>query len=152
MASQITFNVRDFSDEYSTVTFNVEDIDETTWAATDLAVGTIQTALDALTIGNIASRTLSQKTLVDDSRPANAFAQRESGLRLFWQDTVNFQKGHVTVPCPDLSLVADAGTDEVDITGVAVVSALVTAIEAVAVSPYGNSIEFYRGIIVGRRS
>lgn len=152
MPSKINFSVRDFSDEYSNFGINIADVDEVNWVATDTAVGVIQTALAALTVGNIASRQLvAYNETVNDTRPSNAFAQRETGLRLHYQDDVTGKKYHVTVPAPDLSLIAEGGTDDVDMT-LSIVSTLTAAIEAVAVSPEGNGITFYRGTIVGRRS
>lgn len=151
--SLVSFSVRDHSDEYSSVGFNITDVDETSWVATNTAIAAIQTALAALTTGNIASKTLvAYNTKVDDTRPANPYAQRETGLRLFYQDDVTFKKSHITVPAPDLLVVASGGTDEVDLSGVAVVNAVVTALEAIMKSPEGNAVTFYRGLIVGRRS
>ena len=152
MASSVTFKVIDFSGEYSPFTLPIPAVDETSWVATDTAVGTIQTALIALTKGNIARRSLNAYNVhVNDTFPTDPMAQREVGLRLFYKDTVNGEKFHVTVPAPDLDLIAEEGSDNVDMT-LSVVAALTTAIEAVAVSKYGNAIEFYRGTIVGRRN
>ena len=153
MASQVNFTIRDHSDEYSSIGFNIEDVDETSWVATNTTIGVIQAALAALTTGSIARRQLVASNVpVDDTRPANPYAQRETGLRLFYQDDVTSKKYHITVPAPDLTLVASGGTDEVDLSGVAVVNALVTALEPFMLSPDGNAITFYRGVIVGRRS
>lgn len=153
MPSQVSFTVRDHSDEYSSVQFNIEDIDETSWVATLASIATIQAALAALTTGNIARKALTAfNDPVDDTTPANPYAQRETGLRLFYQDTVTSRKYHITIPAPDLTLVASPGTDQVDLSGVAVVNAIVSALEPVMLSPEGNPVNFYRGVIVGRRS
>lgn len=153
MPSQVTFTVRDRSDEYSSVQFNIENIDETSWTATNTQVAAVQAALAALTTGNIARRSLTAfSEPVDDTRPANPYAQRELGLRLFYQDTDNQKKYHITVPCPDLLVVGSGGTDEVDLSGISVVNALVNALEPFMVSPDGGPVNFYRGVIVGRRN
>ena len=151
--SLVTFSIRDHSDEYSPVALHIPDVDETSWLATDASILAIQTALGALTMGNIATRNLNAyKVMVDDTRPSDAAAQRELGLRLFYQDDVNGKKFHVTIPCPDVDLIAEPGSNEVDLSGVSVVNTFVTAIEALMVSPYGNSVTFNKGLIVGRKN
>ena len=153
MPSQVAFSVRDRSDEYSYVQFNIEDIDETSWVATNTQIAAVQAALAALTTGSIARRSLTAfNEPVDDTRPANPYAQRELGLRLFYQDTVSQKKYHLTIPCPDLLVVGSGGTDEVDLSGVSVINAIVNALEAFMVSPEGGPVNFYRGVIVGRRN
>jgi hypothetical protein len=153
-----SFNVtfRDYSDELSTVSFPVAEPagDGSDYAAILADMGDIIFALNALSIGSIIRYSLTVNyTETGDGRPSNNYAQRESGLRLFWEEGVSpFAKGHLTVPMPDLLLVATAGTDEVDIAGVTVVNALVALLEANMQSPAGNDIEFYRGVIVGRRN
>lgn len=150
--STISFKIIDYSGEYSNFSMNIPDVDETSWVATDTAIGTIETALLALTAGNIARKTLQAYNVhVNDAYPSDPMAQREVGLRLFYKDDVNGEKFHVTVPAPDLDLIAEEGSDDVDMS-LSVVSALTAAIEAVAVSRYGNAITFYKGTIVGRRN
>lgn len=153
MPSQVNFTIRDFSDELSSVGFNIDDIDETSWVATNTQIAALQTALAALTTGTIARRTVvASNEAINDVRPINPYAQRELGLRLFYQDTVSQKRYHLTIPAPDLVLVGSGGTDEVDLSGVAVVNAVVNALEPFMRSPEGNAVNFYRGVIVGRRS
>ena len=150
--SVITFNIRDHSDEYSGVGINIPDVDEVSWVATNTAIGVIQAAILGLTTGNLASRTLqAYKQTVDDTRPANPYAQRELGLRLFYSDDVTGKKYHITVPCPDLTIVGVGGSDEIDMT-LSAAQALITALEALMVSPEGNGVDIYRGVIVGRKN
>lgn len=154
MPAIYTLTVRDYSDEYSRVSFNTPEpaADGTDWAANLALHAALQAAVDALCIGNLArEQFVAYVEPLNDARPANQYAQRETGLRLFWVDATTGQKGHWTIPCPDLSLIANPGSDQVDLT-VSVVGTLVSAIEALAVSPAGNSIEIYKGVIVGRRS
>lgn len=152
MASRINFNYRDFSDEYSDVGLYIPDVDETTWLATDTAVLALQAALAAITIGSLAQKTLvAYSDKVDDTRPADANAQREIGLRFHFTDDVNFKKGYFTVPCPDLNIVAEGGTDQVDLEEV-LVAAVVTAIEGFAKTVDGNDFTIDRAVIVGRRN
>ncbi|MCA9996001.1 MAG: hypothetical protein H6662_15770 [Ardenticatenaceae bacterium] len=147
--------IRDRSDEYSTVSIPVADIanDGSNYSTIQNDVDDIISAIEALTTGEIARRQLvAYNQSVNDVRPANPYAQRELGLRLFYQDTVTQKKYHITVPAPDLLLVASGGTDDVDLSGVAVVNALVTYLETNMKSPVGNPVNFYRGKIVGRRN
>lgn len=153
MASLLTLTVRDNSDEYSSVAIPMDDVTDQNWLATDTEITAIQAAIAAMTTGNIARKQLTAYSVpVDDTRPANPYAQRELGLRLFYQDVVTSKKYHITVPCPDLLVVASGGTDEVDLSGIAVVNTLVTLLETSMRSPVGNDVHIYKGVIVGRRS
>lgn len=153
MPSQVNFTVRDFSDELSGVQFNISDVDETNWIATQAQIAAVQAALAALTIGTIARRAVvAENVPVNDVRPVNPFAQREIGLRLFYQDTNSQKRYHLTIPAPDLVLVGSSGTDDVDLSGVSVVNTIVNALETFMRSPEGGPVNFYRGTIVGRRS
>jgi len=152
MPALASFKVIDFSGEYSTVKMNIPTIDETNYVAINGFVLALQTALQALTAGNIASRSLMAYTQpVNDTYPSEEYAQRETGLRLFYKDNVNAKKFHITIPAPDLPLVAVEGTDFVDMS-LSVVAAVTDAMEAFMVSPYGNPITFYKGVIVGRKN
>jgi hypothetical protein len=117
-----------------------------------VGISAIESAIAALTAGNIAQRTLVAYVMpVNDTYPAEEYAQRETGLRLFYKDTVNGKKFHITVPAPDLSLIAEVGTDLVDMS-VSVVAALTAVLETWVRSPYGNTVSFYKGVIVGRKN
>lgn len=156
--SLLTFVVRDYSDEYSAVTFPLPDIanDGSNWGSVvDDGVtdnyGGLQTALAALTKGNIAHGTFTAfKRFHNDSRPASKFAQRELGLRLYYQDTVNFKKYHLTIPAPDMDII-DVNGDDVDLTN-SIVAAVVTWMQTNMESIDGNPVDIYKGRIVGRRS
>lgn len=150
------WTLRDRSDEYSAVSFPVAEpagdgSDMAAWLA-DMAA--IETAIGALTLCTIAreAQRINQNS-PDDTRPASAYAQREIGLRLFWQETGgNFRKGHLTIAGPDLALIETPGSDLVDLTGVTVVNTLVGLLEANMLSPNGQNVEFYKGVIVGRKN
>jgi hypothetical protein len=153
MPSSVNFRVRDRSDEYGSVGFNIENVTGDNLTSIMTKIGAVQTALAALTTGNIASRTLvALRETVNDTRPSNPYAQRELGLRLHYQDTVTAKKSFITIPCPDLLVVGSAGTDDVDLSGISVVNAIVNALEALVVSPEGNPVDFYRGTIIGVRN
>ena len=152
MASSVTFTVRDHSDEYSGVTFPIPPIDESNWVAVDTQIAALQAAVAAATTGNIARRSLNAYNVhVDDTRPANPYAQREIGLRLFYLDTVNGKKYHLTIHVPDLIVMSQGGTDEIDLTG-SLADPIVAAMQALMETPDGNPVQVYRGLIVGRRN
>jgi hypothetical protein len=152
MPAQVTYKVIDYSGEYSTVKLNVPEIDETNYVAIEGFAIALQAAIIALSAGNVASRQLTAYSVpVNDTFPSDPAAQREVGLRLFYKDNVNAKKFHITTPAPDLDLVAVEGTDFVDMS-LSVVAAVTDAMEAFMVSPYGNAITFYKGVIVGRRN
>ena len=150
--SSVVFTVRDHSDENSTVSFPIGIIDESNWVAVDAKIATLQAAVRAATTGNVSFRTLvAYRKIVDDNRPANPYAQREIGLRLFYSDNVNGRKYSLTIPAPDLVVMSQGGTDQIDLTG-SLADPLVAAMEAVMQSPDNNPVTIYKGIIVGRRS
>lgn len=150
--SKISFNIIDYSGEYSKVAFNIVNVDEVNWVGEHVLIASLQAAVAAVTAGNIAYRTLTAyKTHVSDTEPANEFAQRELGLRLFMRDAVTGDKQHATIPAPDLTLLAVSGSDEVDLT-LSVAAILVGAIEDMIVSRLGNPVVIYKGLIVGRRN
>ena len=151
--TKVNLSVRDYSDEKSSFGLYIPDVDETNWVATNAALATLNTALAAMTIGNITRFNLDHETGLAgaDQRPSSPYAQRELGARFFYVDDVTSEKYNFTVPCPDLLVIGNPGTDDLDLT-LSVVAALVTAVEAVAVSPDGNAITIERGKIVGRRS
>ena len=152
MTAQVGFKIIDHSGEYSTVRLNVPDVTEINYVAVEGFAVALQTAVAALTAGNIASRSLTAYSIpINDTYPTNEFAQRETGLRLFYKDNVNAKKFHVTIPAPDLALIAVEGTDLVDMS-LSVVAAVTDAMEAFMLSPYGNPITFYKGVIVGRKN
>lgn len=152
MPSQVSYRVIDHSGEYSNVTLNIPAVSEVNFVAAETFALALQVAIDALTAGNIAARSMTAYTVpVNDTYPANEYAQRETGLRLFYKDNANSKKFHVTIPAPDLSLIAEEGTDHVDMS-LSVVSGVTAAMEAFMVSPYGNPVTFYKGVIVGRKN
>lgn len=152
MTSKVAFSIRDHSDELSTVAFPIPAVDETNWVVTNTRIAALQAAVAAATTGNIAFRTLTAyRELVDDSRPANPYAQREIGLRLFYSDDVTGKKYHVTIPAPDLLVMSQGGTDLIDLTG-SLADPIVAAMQALMVSEDGNSVTVYKGLIIGRRN
>lgn len=152
--SLATIQYLDFSGEKSSVAFNVATPSGATfdWDALEAVVDTVGDAIDAIclcTRGPDSLRVEMQAGSVD--YPASEDAQREAGLRIFYHDSSNNKKYHVTIPGPDKSLMAVAGTDRVDWAG-AEMAALETAFEANVLSPDGNAVVIDNGFLVGRRN
>lgn len=154
--AQVTFTLRDRSDEYSAVSFPIAEPagDGSDYAAMLADAAAIQAAIGALTLCTIArERIVVNENNPDDSRPTSSYAHREDGLRLFWQETGgNFKKGHLTIAGPDKALIETPGSDLVDLAGVTAVNTLVTAMEAFMLSPNGEGVTFYKGVLVGRNN
>lgn len=153
MAGLLTARIRDNSDEYSNVSFLVEDlVTLDVWDDVETLAAALEAAIEGMIIGTLVSVHFRQiANTVDDTRPANAFAQREVGVRFFYSDDVTGQKYNVTVATPDLTAVATPGSDEVLLTD-AEIAPMVTFIEGSTISPDGNAVTVDRAVIVGRNS
>jgi len=145
---------KDFSDEYSSTAFNVEDPSGASydWAGLETAVDAVVDAMETVTFCSRGREQITVKAaLGTETRPADEEAQRELGLRIFYQDDVTLKKYHVTIPGPKLALMASAGFDVVDWGGTEM-AALETAFEANVLSEAGNAVSVLTGTIVGRRN
>lgn len=149
----MTATFRDNSDELSRVTVRVDDLDGAdVWTVVTGLAGGLESALEGLSLATLKSIVFSQDGVTeDDTRPASLLAQRESGLRFFYQDDVNGDKGNITVAAPDLASLKTAGTDEADLS-VTEIAAMVTWLESNALSKGGNAITVNRAVFVGRNN
>lgn len=152
--AQAIFQMRDYSGEPSNFALEMDVPDDgSDYEAQETLIDAIAVAVKALSLCNLNS--YGSRYVQNDQlgTPASAYAQRETGLRLFWRETSGDdpKKGTVTIPGPDLSLIAQPETDQVDLT-VSVVAALVTAMEAAWNGTLAVNREIYKGVIVGRRS
>jgi len=86
--------------------------------------------------------------------PTSQWAQREQGLRIFYEDITLNKQHHITIPGPDLTLtdLVQPGTDNVLLDGATEMADLVTAMESYILSPAGNAILVRSAKIVGRNS
>jgi len=156
MTAITNFSFIDHSGEISgfrvnTPTLDATNIDTYTDSNVGSVLGNFKAAVDAITLCNEtkisvgASDILSTPTL-----PADNSAQREIKLLVRYVDTVLPQhKGSFEIPGPNLSLVAQVGTDIVDPSN-AFILALTAAFEAGYRSMFGNPVEVYGLSIVGR--
>lgn len=153
-AAEAQFTIRDRTNEYSSVSLYLPAVDETNWVETNTRLLAVQAAITAITTGRMArKRLVALNAEIDDTQPINPYAQRELGVRMFYQETAGEKKKfHITVPCPDLAIIDVSDGDYIDVENITVMNTLAQAIEAVAVSPNGHPIEFYRAKLVGRRN
>lgn len=157
MPGQVSFGFIDHSREKSSTalflpTITAANFDAVTGNTIAENVGALRLAIAAITLCNFTNtRVVAVEYPENDVTPADPYAQRETGLRVFMTDTVTGEKSHMTIPGPNLTLLAQVGTDEVD-PSAATWLTLVGAIEAEARSKDGNVLEVTSGRIVGRNS
>ena len=149
----LTATFRDNSDELSRMTVRVDDQDGAdVWTVVTGLGSALETILENISIATLVSINYSQGAIAeDDTRPASLLAQRESGLRVFYQDAVNGEKGNITIAAPDLTALKTAGTDEADLS-VTETAALVSWMESNVLSKAGNAITVTKGVFVGRNN
>jgi len=145
------------SAEKSNVGFPIPNLDATNvedYTENGLSAGydALKSAVDALTLMNPTGTTVTAEIIsIAEVLPASEFAQREFGVLVLMADTIG-HKSRLVVPGPDLTLVAQEGTDVVDLAGTEM-AALVSAIETWCVDPItGNAVTVYGARIVGRNN
>jgi hypothetical protein len=156
MAATTHFSFIDHSGEISgfkvnTPTLDATNVDDYTDTTIGTPLGNFKAAVDAITLCNEVKISIgAAEVLSIPGLPADNSAQREIKLLVRYADTVLPQhKGSFEIPGPNMSLVAQVGTDVVDM-GNAFVLALITAFEAGYRSMFGNPVEVYGVSIVGR--
>lgn len=148
----------DNSGENSVVTFYLPDVDESNY--NDVTgngpaqnVGDLRLALAAITLCNFVRHTVTTEVYSElGELPASPWAQRELKLLVQYVDNVTSKRYTVTIPGPDLDLLAQPGTDVVDHVSNVVAAAFVTAFETNARSQDGNAISVIGMRIIGRNS
>lgn len=152
---QMAFTIQDHSTELSTVVFPVAEpaTDGSNYqsiAVTQFAA--LLVAVQALTKGNVLRRSMNVRQLNENSDvPTDPYAQREIGARFYYRTTGPLAKtGHFTIPAADLDLIVTNNSDEIDLS-ITEVGALITLVEAL-MEVDGESVEVYRGRVVGRNN
>lgn len=154
--SKVTFGYIGNSGEPSATKVHIPDLtaanfDNSVDEGAGGVIGDLKAALDAITLMNNVQRSIQVVTGVDPgSLPSEPYAQREIKLYVSYIDTVTAKKYSFTVPGPDLSLIAQTGTDIVDHTSNVLAIALTTQFEANCVSPDGNAVAIHQMRLVGR--
>jgi hypothetical protein len=155
---QLTFGFIDKSGEPASVGFSIPDlgaanVETYTDGGLSTAFDALQAAINGLTLLNPTGHTATaQKASVAPVRPTDANAQRETALLVKYAD-VNGHKGSLTVPGLDRTITSQDGTDEVPLTGITEVVALIDAIELYVVdSVTGLAVTVYSIREVGRNN
>lgn len=146
---------RDRSKEISSFELSFPDIaaggaNFDTVAASVAALGA---AVQAITHCTDASENLKQETQTPDPTiPTSFWAQRESGMRMFYADDVTGKVYHFTIPAPDKT--ACDLVDESDLYDATdePLASLITLLESDVLSPVGNAVSFLRAVDVGRNN
>ena len=153
--AKASWSYRDKSDEISTVELTVADVsaggaDFDTVIADVAALGAaILNCTECIQAREMFNQAVDVK---NPATPTDVLAQRESALRVFYADDTTGEVYHISIPGPDWDgIVLLANTDLADLTD-SPVSALVTALEANALSPVGNAITVLRAVQVGRHN
>lgn len=155
MTAKVTWRIRDNSDEYSSFSLEINEVDSLNYqdvARTDPtgAAYAIEQALDGLIVGNIASyKALCEDEKVNDVRPANGFAQVETAIRIYAQ-TAQGKTHSVTLATPDLATIAVGGQDELNLAQPEV-DALVQALNS-HWTPGGTAVTVQKIEVIGRAS
>jgi hypothetical protein len=154
MTSKIIYRIRDNSDEYSSFEYEVEDATaasfDTLFTGAGSVKGTMQTVLEGILLGNIASiKVILPNEVVNDVRPASRFAQVENAITVYGQDA-NGKLHTRSIPCPDLDAILTDGTDELNLTQ-APFSAVVTALND-SWRPNGQDVTVIKAVYNGRKS
>lgn len=152
--SQFSLSLMDFSGEKSVVQWSGPEItgaafDVTSWkAAQAVIVAAIMDLTDCIQGKTSLSSVAASGS---EALPAIATAQREVGLRIFYQDDTTGKKYHLTIPGPQVEDYPDAGSDEIDLTSTDMAS-FISDFETNAESEVGNSVTVYAARLVGRRN
>jgi hypothetical protein len=151
---RLNVQLRDYSDEYTSLGVNVGDlVGLDVWSLANGLADALAGHVGAHSTGTIVKVYHAQETQErDDSRPADPYAQRELGIRFYLRDDVNSQMSFFTVGCADMTIGSIvAGQDELDLSA-SPTAAFVSWIETNVLSPDGNAVTVERAVVVGRSS
>lgn len=149
MYGQYQMTYYDESKEVSYLQVRIPEVDEINFVATDALVDALAAAVEAMSLGTLIKDTRTYiTTKFAKTLPGDLNAQREKKFLVAYEDSVNFSKYSSEIPCADLSLL-DTDGSTVDLTAGAGL-ALVTAFEALVISPFGNAVTVLEIRYVGR--
>lgn len=153
MPAKFTQGWLDHSGEQSRTQFYLLEGAGDDYTTAIAAAATVATALEVVSLLTALNRSFSVEVATNVANlPASPYAQRELALKIFYSDDVTANKFTMTVPGPDLTLLAQANTDEVDIVANVAAAALKLVLDTNLVSPDGNAITVTRMRLIGRAS
>lgn len=153
--SKVGMSFLDYSGETGKIDFylpqvNAGNIVAELADALPATVGSLAEAICALSDCTcIVSSVEAANSAFTKTLPASAFAQRELGLLVTYQDTVSKKNYRITIPGPKWTTIGQANSDLVDPAD-ALWTAFVAKFEANALSPEGNAVTVTGGRLVGR--
>lgn len=143
----------DHSRETSSTRFHVlgDAADDLTTAMA--ALNAVGTAIGVVTLCTNHRMTASFEQYENPAEvPVSQYAQREVALWIQYQDVDLGDYESMQIPGPNLALLAQVNTDEVDIVSNLTMAALVLVLESNLCSKAGNDISITRARLIGRRS
>jgi hypothetical protein len=142
----------DHSREFSATRFFVAKSTGDDLAASISDAGAMKTGMAVVSLCNFSNQSAS---MIFDSDtptiPSSDYAQREVALWVQYVDDTTQKYETMQIPGPDLTLLAQANTDEVDIVANVTAAAFLLVIENNCVSEAGNAVTVTRMRIIGRR-
>jgi len=144
--SYYNLGLRDSSNEVSSTKWNIGDLTALSLAGALTQMGSLETAIDNVTIGAVANSSYGDSDSRPYVRPSDAQAQRGIKWTVSWEDAVTFSRGVNTIPTANLDLLPLVGgvrVEDLDLTGGGG-AALKAAIEALCKSPAGNALTVLR--------
>lgn len=101
-------SLRDSSNEIGKTDFNIGDLTTVSLAGALTQMGALKSAIEAVTLGVVASERWGDNDVVSNSIPASGEAQRGKKWNVLIEDTVTHLKTTNYIPTADLSLLPDA--------------------------------------------
>lgn len=148
MTSKLNLSFLDYSGESSNVGVRLENFTAGNFAATNVLMDNLVTAIEGVSIGNLQKDSrIAVETKFAVANPANVWAQREIKWLVRMVDA-NGNSSTMEIPCADLSLLSP-NTDKLN-TAAGAGAALVAAINAAAQSNDGEVLTFVEAVAVGR--
>lgn len=117
MPGEVVFTFKDYANKSSTISFTTDDVNAGNIAAITSLNGALQTALEGVTLGNIATRRfLADAAVVTPGLPAAPAAQRKLKWLLRLTDSVTGELVFRELPTADVDTAGllVPGTEEAD--------------------------------------
>jgi len=103
--SNISISVLDNNMERSAFSVGIASLNPISYAATKINVDDLVTTLAAVTLGHVATLTVTDEVRkIDETRPSDPYANRENGVVFGMVSANTGSKMRATLPAPDLSL------------------------------------------------
>lgn len=131
-----TFTILDYSEEKSVHRIYNGEITAASLPGYLTDFGNYRTALEGIILGTVHKETwVGDDTVLSNSPPANAFAQREIKLLVRYLGDTNNDVYTMEIPTPDLSSLTLLPQDFVDLNDGGIMAAWVGAFEQIARTP-----------------